>query len=424
MGLPRVGKVAIINTVPYPARMETLSPATRLIAACCRRRDDPRRAEAIAGHLGTISDWDGFLAAVKRHRVHAHAHDALSCLPAVPSQVIGTLRQRTTAMRVRGLRQISELVRVTSLLQGAGIPAAEIKGITLGVLAYGRGDLKESVDLDLLVSPLAAIDAVHLLLAHGYSHKQAGTALRTDQLRAVIRNRKDIVLFGPGNTKLELHWRLSHVSGLLDGAGDSLAWQPVEVAAGQTVQTIAMPDLVSYLAVHGALSDWARLKWLADFDALFRPASAAEKSRWIEHAQALGAARCLYGAMAVSEQVIGPYEDAASREIARAVDAAPATRRALLRGLRCIAAPYPAPRATLSQKIALVCADFSAKLLYFRRLIDARTLVRYHLFVEKDILRFPLPDRLRYLYPLIRGLVWAADRFRPVGRKLAPAAPE
>lgn len=397
--------------------MQPLAPTTRLIAACCRRSDDPGRAEAIARHLSEISDWDAFLEAVKRHRVHPHALQALKFDPAVPAHVIAALRERIRSLRIRRLRQLSELVRVTALLRGAGIPAAEIKGMTLGVLAYGDGELKESVDLDLLISPDAAIDAVQLLLANGYRHKYAGTDLRKDQIRAVIRNRKDIDLFGPGKIKLELHWRLSHGSGLLEGAGERLAWQTVEVASDRTVSTIAMPDLVSYLAVHGALSDWARLKWIADFDALFRRASLSERSQWIEHAQTIGAGRCLQSAIAVSEHVIGPYNDSASREIARAFASDRATRHILAHGLRSLELPYPAPRATLSQKFVQVRDDISAKLPLFGRVIDARSLVRHHLFVEKDILRFPLPDRLRYLYPALRGVIWAGGRLRPGGRK-------
>lgn len=415
-----VSPVAISRAAPYPRCMESLRPTTRLIAACCRRSDDAGRADAIATHLRAISDWEGFGDAVKRHRVYTQTYEALKNNPAVPAGVIEALRQRVHRLRLRRLRQMSELLRITSALRNAGIRVAEIKGMTLGVLAYGTADLKESIDLDLLVAPDAAVDAVQLLLAEGYAHQQVGTRLRADQIRALVRNRKDLPLIGPHKTKLELHWRLSQGASLLKGAGE-LAWQEVEVASGHMASTLAMPDLVAYLAVHGSLHDWARIKWLADFDALFRRASASQRSEWIEHAQMLGAGRCLQLAIAVGEHVIGPYVDHASGTGASVFASDPATLRGLAHNLRCIEAPYPPPRETLQQKLSLARDDFSTKVALFQRLIDSRSLIRQYFFVEKDILRFPLPDRLRYLYPALRGAVWIGDRLPRAGRKLQAA---
>lgn len=404
--------------------MEPLLPTTRLIAACCRRSDDAGRAEAIATHLRAITDWEIFVPAVKRHRVHTQTYAALKTNPAVPASVIEALKRSVQSLRMRRLKQLAELLRVTAAFRNAGIAAAEIKGMTLGVLAYGSTDLKESIDLDLLVAPDAAVDAVRLLLAHGYAHKDLGTRLRTDQIRALIRNRKDIALIGPGKTKLELHWRLSQSSGLLRGAGERLACQDVEVAPGHKVSTLATPDLVAYLAVHGSLHDWARIKWLADFDALFRRANLSQRQEWSQHAQMLGAGRCWQLAIAMGEHVVGPYDDNTAGSVARSGAGHRGARRVLAHGLHCIEAPYPPLRMTLPQKLAVARDDFSTKVSLFPRLIDSRGLIRQYFFVEKDILRFPLPDRLRYLYPPLRGAIWIGGRLPFTGRKLQVAPPE
>jgi hypothetical protein len=401
--------------------MHSPAPPTRLIAACCRRLDDPGRPAAIAEHIGAVRVWEAFPDLVRRHRVHPQTLAALKGHPAVPDSVITTLDRRAKALRLRGLRQLAELLRATALLRDAGIPVAEIKGITLGVLAYGTAENKESVDLDLLVPPEAGREALQLLLAHGYRHKRAGTGLTADQIRALVRNRKDVGLLGPGKAKLELHWGLNSGTGLLEGAGETLAWQDVAVAPGRSVSTLAMPDLVAYLAVHGSLHDWARIKWLADFDALFRKAAPADRAAWMEHAGMLGADRWLRHAIAVAERVIAPYDEAASNAAAQDFAAQHETRRVLDRALRCMEAPYPAPRENLRQKLAGAREELATKLPLFGRLIDARLLLRPYLFVEEDILRFPLPDRLRYLYPLMRGFIWAAGRMFRGRRATVPA---
>jgi Uncharacterised nucleotidyltransferase len=344
-------------------------------------------------------------------------YDALKTVPSVPAPVVTALAENAKPLRVRGLRQMSELVRVTALFQNAGIRVAEIKGMSLGILAYGTTSLKESVDLDLLVSPDGGADAVRLLLSNGYTHVVVGNQIRPDQIAALIRNRKDITLAGPGKIKLELHWRLSHGSGLLNGAGEALEWQTVEVAPRKTVATLAMPDLVSYLAVHGSLHGWTRLKWLADFDAIFRKATDSQRREWIEHAQALGSARCLQFAIAMSAHVIGPYDDSASNDTAKDFASNHQTRRVFSFGLRHMEAPYPAPRVTMTDKLVTVYQELSMKLPLFNRLFDAKSLVRHHLFTEGDILRYPLPNRLRYLYPVLRGVIWMGDRLPSASRK-------
>jgi len=388
--------------------MISISPSLRLIAACCRRADDPERQFLVDRATSAIIDWDSFVCDVSRHRVHGQVRSALTSARNVPDSVLAALKPDVTFLKMRSLRQLSELRRLIDILQTAGIPAAEIKGMTVGALAYGTPFVKESADLDILVPIGHARAALNLLLRNGYRHATYGSALTARQIGALIRNCKDVALSGPQNMQIELHWRLSHWGSMLRGAGDPRTWQSVQVSPGCAVPTLASDELVTYLAVHGSLHNWGRLKWLADFDAIVRQASRETRQEWHARADLLGGGRCLDYAFAMSRQIFGPLpgESAGDGAVTRV------TSHCLRYGLRSIAAPYPPPRTTMKQKIEILFDELAGQLPFQGSLAHLRGLFRSYVFVQRDILRCPLPNRLRFLYLAVRPVLWTADRFK------------
>lgn len=388
--------------------MTSISPSLRLIAACCRRADDPERQSLVDSAISSIVDWDMFVHDVSRHRVHGQVSNALASARNVPDSVLAALKPRVTLLKMRSLRQLSELRRLIDILQTAAIPAAEIKGMTVGALAYGTPFVKESADLDILVPIEHAHAALNLLLRNGYRHASYGAALTARQISALIRNCKDVALSGPHNIQIELHWRLSRGGSMLRGAGDPQSWQLVEVSPGYAIPTLGLPELVTYLAVHGSLHNWGRLKWLADFDAIARHAARETRQEWREHANLLGGGRCLDYAFAMSRQIFGPLPGEGAGDGA----VTGLTSHCLRHGLRSIAAPYPPLRTTIRQKFENLFDDLAGQLPLQNGLSHLRGLLRSYVFAEHDILRCPLPNRLRFLYLAVRPVLWTADRFK------------
>lgn len=162
------------------------------------------------------------------------------------------------------------------------------------------------------------------------------------------------------------------------------------------------------LAVHGSLHNWARLKWLADFDAISRPAPIEARQEWLKHADLLGGRQCLDYAFAMSHQIFGPLPgECASNSATTGL-----TGHCLRHGLRSIAAPYPPLRTTIRQKFVNLFDDLAGQLPLQISLSHLRGLLRDYAFVRNDILRCPLPNRLRFLYLVVRPVLWTADRFR------------
>ena len=78
------------------------------------------------------------------------------------------------------------------------------------------------------------------------------------------------------------------------------------VAAGgaRSIATLADPEHYAYLCTHGALHGWARLKWLADVDALIAVSDLGATALH-ERASALGAGRASAVALALREACFG-----------------------------------------------------------------------------------------------------------------------
>lgn len=390
-----------------------LTPSVRLIAACCRRADDPERQPRVDRAISLIEHWDTVVNDVARHGVYGQVTDALSSARNVPGAVLAALKPRAILLKRRSLYQLSELQRLIRILQTAGIPAAEIKGLTLGALAYGNPFVKESSDLDILVPLEHASAALHLLLRSGYRHATYGTALTARQIGALIHNCKDVVLWGPQNVHVELHWRLSRARSMLRGAGDPRTWQLVQLRPNYAVPTLALPELVTYLAVHGSLHNWARLKWLADFDAVSRPAARETRQEWYTCAEMLGGRRCLDYAFAMSRQIFGPLPG----ERAGEGTVTGLTGYCLRHGLRSISAPYPSSRTTIRQKIAHSISELAGQMPLQNGLSHFLVVLDGYMFVERDVLRCPLPNRFRFLHLAVRIVLFVADNFRRGGKK-------
>jgi hypothetical protein len=71
------------------------------------------------------------------------------------------------------------------------------------------------------------------------------------------------------------------------------------------VPTLAQPELFAYLAMHGALHGWFRLKWLADLVALAAAVGPEELAEMHHRAASLRVGRCSAQALLLGERILG-----------------------------------------------------------------------------------------------------------------------
>ncbi len=248
------------------------------------------------------------------------------------------------AMTLHGASLAGELARVTHVLESAGVPVVSFKGPTLAHQAYGNSAVRPSADLDVLVSRSQVQRAHKILCEMGYAHEallspaQERAHLRLDSVFNLLRPAPEALQnFFPEGFALELHWAITSPCLPFDLTFEDLAprlgWMqlpgtssvgssagasgsngsaassvgsfsngPATSSTGSTadalgrVRTLALPDLLLILCVHGAKHLWERLLWLCDvaqlldhapdldWDAVLRGA----KARGIERMTALG----------------------------------------------------------------------------------------------------------------------------------------
>jgi Uncharacterised nucleotidyltransferase len=284
------------------AKPDRTEGAFALVAACCRAAGDRTGIE----RAGRGVDWDEVLRLAGRHRVEGLVAQALlQARVPLPADVDGKLRQHASDAARRGLLHAAESARLQALLDDADIANLILKGAALDILAWGRIGLKQSWDIDLLVSERDVVAAAELLSGDGYRLHKPEDLSDERAWRQWIALAKECLFVHPRTgTAVELHWRVADTAALLRGVCALSPSRQVALAPGLIVRTLPADETFAYLCVHGASHAWSRLKWLADLAALVEGLNAAELAALRERAKLLGAGRCADVALCLCAEVL------------------------------------------------------------------------------------------------------------------------
>lgn len=317
-----------------PAQPDEIKGSFAFLAAACRWPDDAARRAGIAQAAARVEDWAMVVEDGRRHRVMPMLARALHHAGGCPAPLV----ERATAMArrdtVAAMAQAGEAVRIGTALSAAGVDWIVVKGPALALLAYGDIAAKAAHDLDLLIAPDARAAAFAAMRALGYRSIDGQDRATPGTLDHVL---KDSGWQHPEKrVMVELHSRLFANRALVPAIGLSSPREAVAFGGGLTLPTLARPDLIVYLAVHGANTNWHRLKWIADFNALARATSAADLASAARLAQALGAGDVLDSALALSARLFGESALPPPASLSRQA------RRLGRAGMRDLTAPHEA----------------------------------------------------------------------------------
>jgi hypothetical protein len=374
------------------------TPEFRLLAACAVGLAGPHRDAAVRAAVEPTPDWPAFLAMIRRHRMAPIAVDALTCAGITAPSAIKA--EATRDIR-QALSLCAEVVRLQVRFAAEGIEMAVIKGPVLSQLLYGTPGLRQSKDLDVWVAPKDVVQAISVLQTDGYQVTHGPPAFSGPWLDLWLETSKDTVVHHPATGMIvELHHRLNTNPHLMATLQVADARRSVSVGA-ETLHTLGEEDLFSYLCSHGAVSQWFRLKWLADIQALLSGRSPEEITRLFAAARARGAGRAAGLALRLCRRLWNLPLPAEVEMCLNADRRLPWLERRCLNALGGPESPEGRFGWTASHFMTWWIKDSYA---YRRRYLSDT-------FVDWEIMRrLPVPRPLHFLYPLLKPIGWLRRR--------------
>lgn len=286
------------------AALEHWPIALRVVCGCLVA--EPSEATLELAAEMTPAQWHNFthLACV-RHRVAQVVGLHVDSLGAPPATV-EEIRRETRTCTIETLRQGAALRELLARLAEVDVNPVVLKGLPLAEHLYGSAGNRHARDIDILVPPAQIGAAAGVLTALDYApapqYRLRGRLVGT---RALAEECYDLEYHGGRiSLPIELHWRTSHYAGWPDFTGDEKLTQTQNTSLGPVRVPNDGANLV-YLAGHGSMHAWARLKWLADIGRLAHVRGQEGLEQDLELSRQLGGEAPLALALRLSHQVLG-----------------------------------------------------------------------------------------------------------------------
>jgi hypothetical protein len=260
-------------------------------------------SEPISEDLATFAD--------SRHRVGPLLHLAWqrSADMAADKNASAILKTSYQANVFGSLRQKAAERKIANLLISHSVPFSFLKGRGLAEQLHDDPTVRQSKDVDILVSPDRSRQAIKLLNHEGYIFK-SDTLRRKKRIELTRQDMelkffKDITFIDPAvSVPIELHGRLFKFEpkGLTNDFNDS-------------VRSTAVPLLSNsfyclYLILHGSLAMWPRLKWLVDLSIMARKMPVQSRLQMMDIAKFYGCEVAVAASILMAEEIFsGSLDD-------------------------------------------------------------------------------------------------------------------
>jgi hypothetical protein len=294
-------------------------------------------------------------------------------------------------------------LRLQRLFDDAGLPVLFVKGTALAMLAFSNLGLRSGQDIDLLINREILPEAVALILRAGYSRFDPPCDINDAQLRLLMAIRKDLgFVHQETGLRIELHWRLFLNPHAMAESSIIAASRVVPVTATAGLRTLGEEDLFAYLCMHGALHWWYRLKWLADINALVAAAPEVRIEHLYKAAKTRGVGLAAAQALLLCQRLLGT---ALSPQILATIGKSLTVRWLEATAMNAMTTGQSEcePRDLRFGTTRGSLSTFLLSRSWRYRLAELNT----HLTNQTDVLTLHLPERLRFLYPIMRLPLWA-----------------
>jgi hypothetical protein len=282
-----------------------LSSEAALVLCCATTAADPARTAQAADLAARVRSWEDVIEIAKRHAVLplVHRYLSLECPSAVPPEAMAKIQMRWQLIALYNRHLTAELVRLMGLLKSAGIAAVTFKGPVLAAMAYGAIDLRQFVDLDILVRQTDLPRVAEILTAERYLSPHT----RREGLATGYFQECEDAFFAIGGTgAIDVHWKITPRSFRFAPDEESF-WRrarTVELEFG-AVNAIAPEDLLLFLCVHAAKHGWVQLGSICDVAETIRARPAIDLMAMLDEATTLGSRRIFLTGIWLAHELAG-----------------------------------------------------------------------------------------------------------------------
>lgn len=221
--------------------------------------------DAVRGTAGAWRpDWDveHVLDVAEAHRVTPALARVAADIAGAPAALGSELQAMRTEQVLRHLTTLADLQRLGAALDDAGVAWVVVKGPVAAATAWPAPDMRDYLDLDVVVDPTRLPEVLDLLEDLGAEQLDVNWGLIRRQLRAEL----SFVL--PHGTLLDLHWHPVNAAPLRRAlgweVGPLLARRRLVDVGSLVVPTLDAADTAVHMAYHAVHSGGYRLLWLAD----------------------------------------------------------------------------------------------------------------------------------------------------------------
>lgn len=222
---------------------------------------------------GSFCGWAALVGYAERHRVlplFANRLRTLGWMEGTAVRVDADLQSRlektVSEAAFAELASLAELKRISEHFGNHGIAPILLKGLALSQLCFGKIGWRTNHDIDLLIAPAELGTCDRLLGEMDYVRVEPHPALDASQTERWRRAHKDwVYVHRTRRTIVEVHYRLFDNEPLCAEV-DLQQLEPLDLFGQHRMLSLTGDSLRSYLALHGLLHSWSRLKWLIDYE--------------------------------------------------------------------------------------------------------------------------------------------------------------
>ena len=218
------------------------------------------------------SQWPAFVELVSWH------HILIDVLPRLAEanycefteQQIAQLDTSRLKLRKNALRLCQVQNQLSRYLLDKDIRHLFFKGTVLSQWLYGASTLRQCRDIDIAVHPQDHAHACSKLEELGCTRIIPKPDISGSAFKRYQRAMKDVSYMHRGSScVIELHWALRPFPQAFEFDFD-MAYEQRQLVEVEGASIPAFSDLLHarYIAAHGCLSHWARLRWLLDWQQL------------------------------------------------------------------------------------------------------------------------------------------------------------